>query len=138
MFLLCGVVALCCSVLWLSLALICCRNPKTRWYNGEFMQAYVWTPFGAAGLVLSVLLARKSIPGFPPSIPEVVLSLAVIAAATVLYRLMNVKQRLLSYKAEEAKAEAAIDFLQTDSPTDPETSTAATPTLITPELRKAA
>lgn len=131
MYLLYGVVALCISFLWFSLALICCRNPKIRWYGGEFMQAYIWTPFIAAGFALGLLLARKSLPEFPPSVVEMVLVVAAIAAAAFLYRLMNVKQRLMSYKAEEKKAEAAADSLPTDSP-------AATPTLITPELRKAA
>ena len=136
MFLLYGVVALGISFLWFSLALICFRNPKTRWYGSEFMQAYIWTPFSAAGLALGLLLARKSFPEFPPSVLEMLLVLAAIAAATVLYRLMNVKQRLLPYKKEEEKAEAATDFLQTDSPVDPGAPPAATPVLISPELRK--
>jgi hypothetical protein len=138
MYLLYGVAALCFSVLWLSLALICCRNPKTRWYGGEFMQAYVWTPFSAAGLALGLLLARKSLPGFPPSLLEMALVFVTIAAAAVLYRLLNVKQRLLTYKKEEAQAEVATDVYQTDSPADTEPLPATTPTLISAELEKAA
>jgi hypothetical protein len=102
------------------------------------MQAYIWTPLSAAGLALGLLLARKSLPELPPSVLEMVLAFAVIAVAAVPYRLLNVKKRLSSYKAEEAKVEAATDINQTGSPADTVTLPATNPTLISPKLQKAA
>ena len=138
MFLFYGVLVLSVTFLCWSLAMISCRNPKALWYGGEFMQAYVWAPLLSGGLVLGLLLARKSLPEFPPSLMETVLVLVTIAVTAVVRRLMRVKLRLAAYETEKALGAAASGSYRAEAQADREIPSAVAAPSSSADLPKAA
>lgn len=124
MYLLIGTLCVCAATLMFSTALIGARNPVRPFWANEGMIAYL-VPLILGILVIGCMLIFKSLfVYFPPSLMEVGYSIATLAAALGIFKILHVRKRLTDFASRTKSGQIVqVDFeagKQTKQPGTPQ------------------